>query len=107
MASETKDDNISKFSTELDKSLADLMSEVAEIHHQSQDPLVLNPSASSEVALKFLDALDVQIKKAEMLKKRYEDWAELFKAGGSRRELDSRKKGGEDEYYCFHLFHLS
>ncbi|KAJ3281611.1 Dynein heavy chain 6, axonemal [Borealophlyctis nickersoniae] len=83
MASDTKEENISKFSSELEKALADLMGEVSEIRNRAQDPMVLNPGAKNEMVIKFLDELRAQLEKVNAQKGRYELWAELFKSGGN------------------------
>ena len=95
IASETKEENISRFSTDLEKMMSDLTGEVAEIRNRAQDPMVLNPSARSEMVIKFLDELLGQLGKIEALKKRYEDWAELFRHGGSTGE--DLSSGEEDD----------
>ncbi|KAJ3093097.1 Dynein heavy chain 6, axonemal [Quaeritorhiza haematococci] len=103
MASETKDENISKFSAELDKAMSELMGEVGEIRNKAQDPIILNlnmpitaPAATtpgstaaaaggkqqSQVVVKMLDELRDQLGKIEVLKTKYEMWGELFRNGG-------------------------
>ncbi|KAJ3111626.1 Dynein heavy chain 6, axonemal [Phlyctochytrium bullatum] len=82
MASDTKEENIARFSGELDKSVADLMQEVAEIRNRAQDPMVLNPGAKCEIVIKFLEDLRSQLDKIDALKSKYEQWGELFKIGG-------------------------
>ncbi|KAI9095538.1 hypothetical protein DFS34DRAFT_182154 [Phlyctochytrium arcticum] len=83
MASDTKEENINKFSGELDRSMNELMSEVSEIRNRAQDPMVLNPGAKSDVVIKFLEELREQLATVEATKVRYEAWSELFKNGGS------------------------
>ncbi|KAI9002652.1 dynein heavy chain and region D6 of dynein motor-domain-containing protein [Gaertneriomyces semiglobifer] len=83
LATDTKEDNIAKFSTELDKAVADLMAEVGEIRNKAQDPMVLNPGAQNEMVVKFLDGLLEGLRSIEASKKKYEDWAELFRSGGT------------------------
>jgi dynein heavy chain len=83
MASDTKEDNISRFSFELEKVTGDLMAEVAEIRNKAQDPMVLNPGAKAESVLEFLDELRDQMDKLEESKAKYASWEELFKSGGS------------------------
>lgn len=82
-ALDSKEENISKFSNEQDKTLQDLMVEVGEIRNKTQDPMVLNPASSSEFVLAYLDDLCAQLDNAEVLKSRYEGWGELFKNGGT------------------------
>lgn len=83
MASDTKEDNISKFSFELEKAMGELLAEVAEIRNKAQDPMVLNPGANAEAVLAFLDELREQMDKLESSKEKYAAWEELFKSGGS------------------------
>ncbi|KAJ3215607.1 Dynein heavy chain 6, axonemal [Dinochytrium kinnereticum] len=82
MASDTKEENISRFSGELDKSMAELMQEVSEIRNRAQDPMVLNPGAKCEIVIKYLEDLRSQLDKIDALKSKYEQWGELFKTGG-------------------------
>ncbi|KAI9363382.1 dynein heavy chain and region D6 of dynein motor-domain-containing protein [Zopfochytrium polystomum] len=83
MGSDTKDDNITKFSAELEKAVIELMSEVSEVRNRAQDPMVLNAGASSEMVIKFLEELRAQLDKLEELKRRYDQWGDLFKSGGT------------------------
>jgi dynein heavy chain len=83
MATDTKDENITKFSAELEKAMGDLMSEVSEIRNKAQDPMVLNSGAKSELVIKFLEDLRTQLDKVDELKCKYESWGELFKNGGT------------------------
>ncbi|KAI8818687.1 dynein heavy chain and region D6 of dynein motor-domain-containing protein [Fimicolochytrium jonesii] len=83
MASDTKDENISRFSVELDKSLNDLMAEVSEVRNRAQDPMVLNAGAKSDMVIKFLEELREQLSNVDATKARYEQWGLLFKSGGS------------------------
>ncbi|KAJ3052746.1 Dynein heavy chain 6, axonemal [Rhizophlyctis rosea] len=87
MATDTKEENISRFSGELEKSLGELMGEVSEIRNRAQDPMVLNPGAKSEMVIKFLDDLKSGLEKVEERKGRYEMWGELFKSGGSPKAM--------------------
>ena len=83
MASETKEESITRFSVELEKQVTELMAEVLSIRNKAQDPMVLNPSAQPEVVIKFLDCLGESLKRVEGLKSKYEMWGELFKTGGN------------------------
>jgi dynein heavy chain len=83
-ATDSKEENISKFSNDQDKSLQDLMLEVGEIRNKTQDPMVLNPNSTFETVLKYLDELSSQLETAEASKKTYEAWGELFRNGGIR-----------------------
>ncbi|KAJ3032226.1 Dynein heavy chain 6, axonemal [Rhizophlyctis rosea] len=90
MATDTKEENIARFSLELEKSLGELMGEVSEIRNRAQDPMVLNPGAKSEMVIKFLDELKGGLEKIEASKGRYEMWGELFKSGGSVRAMEEK-----------------
>ncbi|KAJ3192063.1 Dynein heavy chain 6, axonemal [Irineochytrium annulatum] len=83
MASDTKDESISKFSAELDKGFNELLSEVSEVRNRAQDPMVLNPGTASKIVIDFLEELRVQLDKIDSLKTKYESWSDLFKNGGS------------------------
>ncbi|KAJ3023365.1 Dynein heavy chain 6, axonemal [Thoreauomyces humboldtii] len=93
MASDTKDENISKFSVELDKALNDLMTEVSDIRNRAQDPMVLNVGAKSELVIKFLEDLRTQLEKIDSTKGRYEQWGVLFKSGGSVAAMQKAAAG--------------
>lgn len=83
LAIDTKEEKIAKFSTELEKSMNELMGEVLEIRNRAQDPMILNPSSKYENVYAFLEDLRSQLSKAENMKKKYESWSKLFKSGGS------------------------
>ncbi|KAJ3226918.1 Dynein heavy chain 6, axonemal [Clydaea vesicula] len=95
MASDTKEDNISRFSLELEKQTSELMAEVAEIRNKAQDPMVLNPGAKSDLVIKFLDELRAQLDKLEASKIKYGAWDELFKNGGCTILTIEKKEEGQ------------
>ncbi|KAJ3125644.1 Dynein heavy chain 6, axonemal [Physocladia obscura] len=103
IASDTKEENINKFSAELEKLTADLMGEVSEVRNKAQDPIVLNLSSNSDTAISFLGGLKTKLEEIEAKKRKYEAWADLFKNGGSPLKSESpndiKKKsaGGELE----------
>ncbi|KAJ3216110.1 Dynein heavy chain 6, axonemal [Dinochytrium kinnereticum] len=90
MASDTKDESISRFSTDLDKAIGELMAEVGDIRNKAQDPMVLNPNSASELVIEFLQDLRDQLDRIENLKKKYEIWSELFKNGGSVAAMNAK-----------------
>jgi dynein heavy chain len=90
IAVDSKEDNIVKFTVDLEKLLNDLSSEVSDIRNSAQDPMVLNPSSDSEEVIKYLEELKQQLDKVDVLKKKYEGWGSLFKSGGVT------KKGEEE-----------
>ena len=92
MATDTKDDNISKFTSELEKTVNDLMAEVAEIRNKAQDPMVLNPGARSDLVINFLDDLRAQLDQLEASKFKFGAWDALFKNGGSTGPADPTKE---------------
>ena len=87
IAVDTKEEKITKFSIDLEKSVSELMSEVLEIRNKAQDPMVLNPASKHETVAEFLEDLREQLTRTETLKKRYETWNQLFKAGGLSSEV--------------------
>lgn len=95
MATDTKEENISRFSVELDRATNDLMTEVSEIRNRAQDPMVLNVGAKSEMVIKFLDDLRAQLEKVDTTKGRYEMWGELFKNGGSVAAMQKAASAAE------------
>ncbi|KAJ3267030.1 Dynein heavy chain 6, axonemal [Chytriomyces hyalinus] len=105
MASDIKEESITKFSAELEKAMAELMAEVNDVRNRAQDPMVLNLYSSSDNVIKFLAELTAVLSKIEGKKSRYEAWAELFKNGGTSSaqtgaaSTDAKKKsaGGELE----------
>ncbi|KAJ3357634.1 Dynein heavy chain 6, axonemal, partial [Kappamyces sp. JEL0680] len=92
IAVDSKEDNIVKFTVDLEKLLTDLSAEVSEIRNSAQDPMVLNPSSNSSEVIKYLESLGLQLEKVDILKKKYEGWGKLFKSGGI-----TKKKEGEEE----------
>jgi dynein heavy chain len=98
IATDSKEESISKFTGDLEKNLHELVNEVSEIRNKAQDPMVLYPSSSSDTVLVFLQDLQVQLERAELLKKRYESWAELFHNGGSKSKADDTSGTKTREY---------
>ncbi|ORY38879.1 hypothetical protein BCR33DRAFT_853838 [Rhizoclosmatium globosum] len=82
ISTDTKEENITRFATELEKALNDLMGEVSDVRNRAQDPMVLNLSSDSNIVIRFLDELKANLNEIEAKKKRYESWGELFKNGG-------------------------
>ncbi|KAJ3027001.1 UNVERIFIED_CONTAM: Dynein heavy chain 6, axonemal, partial [Siphonaria sp. JEL0065] len=96
MATDTKEESITKFSAELEKAMADLMGEVSDVRNRAQDPVVLNLSANSDTVIHFLAELKTALNGIESKKKRYETWVELFKNGGLSNST-SAVSGGQVE----------
>lgn len=110
VAIDTKEDNISKFSIELEKDYSELLNEVMEIRNKAQEPIILNQSSKSETILQLLDALNDGLEKLEAKKNKFEEWEKLFERenpnlekqqqlqqptqpqGGSDNELESKKE---------------
>ncbi|KAJ3321819.1 Dynein heavy chain 6, axonemal [Boothiomyces sp. JEL0866] len=84
IAVDTKEDNINKFTVDLEKLLTDLSSEVSEIRNSAQDPMVLNSSSNNDEVIAYLEDLRKQLEKVEVLKSKYESWGRLFKSGGKK-----------------------
>lgn len=80
LAADNKEENIVRFSTELDKATTDLMAVVSEIRNKAQDPMVLNSGAKSEMVIDFLENLSSQLQQVEAKKKKFETWDALFKS---------------------------
>ncbi|KAI9333548.1 dynein heavy chain and region D6 of dynein motor-domain-containing protein [Obelidium mucronatum] len=98
MATDTKEESITRFSAELEKSMSDLMGEVSDVRNRAQDPVVLNLGANSDAVIAFLAELKTALNSIECKKKKYEMWGELFRNGGSSfgdkkvEEKDPKKK---------------
>ncbi|KAJ3347122.1 Dynein heavy chain 6, axonemal [Entophlyctis luteolus] len=103
MASDTKEESISKFSAELEKAVIELMGEVSDVRNKAQDPMVLDLSSNSDVVISFMNDLISQLQNIEARKLKYESWAELFKRGGvsqiaeNQQEIKKKPSGGELE----------
>jgi dynein heavy chain len=93
MAMDTKDDNITRFSQELDKAMSDLFSQVSEVRNKAQDPMVLNPTSDSESVMTYLNGLYDQLLAFDASKKRYENWDLLFKSGGFAKDIQIPEGG--------------
>lgn len=92
LAADSKEENISRFSTELDKTTSDLMAEVSEIRNKAQDPMVLNSGAKPEMVIDFLEGLTTQLEKVEFTKKKFEDWDSLFKTSKGEKSENAAAK---------------
>ncbi|KAJ1344291.1 hypothetical protein BSLG_001431 [Batrachochytrium salamandrivorans] len=89
VAIDTREESITRFTIDLEKSMAELLNEVSDIRNRTQDPMVLSSFTTSEVVIKFLEDLRHQLEKVEVLKKRYEQWSELFKRDGAVADIHS------------------
>jgi dynein heavy chain, axonemal len=97
IAMDTKEENITKFSTELEKAMNELISQVVEIRNLAQDPMVLNPNSDSEIVIQFMEGLKTKLEMAEELKSRYEKWGILFKNGGVVKEGEEKDESQPTE----------
>ena len=79
IAEETKEENIQKFSAELEKITQELIAEVVGIRNQAQDPLILSPLSKPEEVLKYVDDLITKADKKAALASNYVDYQTLFK----------------------------
>lgn len=95
IAVDTKEDNINKFTGDLEKLLTDLSSEVSEIRNAAQDPMVLNSSSNNDEVIAYLEDLRRQLERVEVLKSKYESWGRLFKSGG-KKATDSEEGQAEN-----------
>lgn len=82
VAVDSREDNIVKFTADLEKLMSDLLSEVSDIRNAAQDPMVLNPSSNCDEVIKYLEDLKTQLEKVNILKIKYESWGKIFKSGG-------------------------
>lgn len=104
MAIDTKEDNINKFSAELEKNYSELLNEVLDIRNKVQEPIILNQSSKSENILQLLDALSDGLQKLEDKKCKFEEWEKLFESENpnldkhqqqsrlDNKELDAKKE---------------
>eukprot|EP00842_Homolaphlyctis_polyrhiza_P002755 jgi/Hompol1/3480/HPOL_003262-RA len=97
VAMDTKEESITRFTIDLEKSMSELMTEVLDIRNRAQDPMVLNSSSKSDTVVKFLEELRSQLEKVEILKKRYEQWGELFKRGGNAAPAGGEQAAGDSK----------
>ncbi|KAJ1569749.1 hypothetical protein HK405_000011 [Cladochytrium tenue] len=93
MASDTKDDNIARFSAELDQSLVELMNEVSEVRNRAQDPMILNSGAQSELPFDSLNPEDVNAQIMSYLKIVY-----TLEKGLPPNDIVPKLKSMVDEY---------
>lgn len=99
LALDSKEDNITKFSSDLSKDLEDLAIEVLAVRKASQDPMVLNPSSNSSQVIHYLEGLNGQLVRVDGLKDKYEEWSRLF-SSHSTDTIDDEcmtTKGPSDE----------
>jgi dynein heavy chain len=82
IAIDSKEENIVKFTLDLEKMTTELFSEVSEIRNSAQDPMVLSADSNSSEVIAYLEDLQQQLQKVENLKVKYEGWMDLFRRGG-------------------------
>lgn len=87
IAQDSKEQNISKFTFDLQKMLSDLSGEVSDIRNAAQDPMVLNSSSNNDEVIIYLEGLRKQLERVEILKQKYENWGKLFKRGGTNKTV--------------------
>ncbi|KAJ3021047.1 UNVERIFIED_CONTAM: Dynein heavy chain 6, axonemal [Siphonaria sp. JEL0065] len=100
MASDTKDDNIAKFSAELEKQIFDLTQSAFDVRNKALDPSILSISTSGgpEKTIEGLVETSGKLQEMIALKAKYEQWAEIFKNGGVPPPPGGvEKKEGEEE----------
>ena len=92
IADETKEENIQKFSVELEKNIQELIVEVIGIRNQAQDPLILNPHSKPEEVLTYVEGLIGQADSKADLANNYCDYQTLFKLPPTKHtELDETR----------------
>lgn len=94
IASETKEENITKFAVDLEKLNTDLLSEIQDIRNRAQEPMVLNAGAKPDMVIQFLDNLIADTDRVNEAKMRYGLWTRLFKYGGSPTALAAAEAEG-------------
>ncbi|ORX87336.1 hypothetical protein BCR32DRAFT_215454 [Anaeromyces robustus] len=92
MAVDTKEDNINKFSVELENNYSELLNEVLEIRNKAQEPIILNQSSKSDNILQLLDALNDGLQKLEDKKCKFEEWEKLFEAENPNIDKQQQKQ---------------
>ncbi|KAJ3137918.1 Dynein heavy chain 6, axonemal [Physocladia obscura] len=102
MASDTKDDNIAKFSAELEKAMLDLSQSAFDVRNKALDPSILSQSSSAPIIISQLQETNAKLQEMIETKAKYEQWAEIFKNGGvsaipAATVADGESKKEEDE----------
>ncbi|KAI8620571.1 dynein heavy chain and region D6 of dynein motor-domain-containing protein [Chytriomyces sp. MP71] len=99
MASDTKDDNITKFTQDLEKAMFDLQTGAFDVRNKALDPNILNPNTSAEATIALLNETSKKLQDMISLKSKYEQWAEIFKNGGvpPSAAVPGTEKEGEGE----------
>ncbi|KAJ3083598.1 Dynein heavy chain 6, axonemal, partial [Rhizoclosmatium hyalinum] len=98
MASDTKDDNITKFSAELEKAIMDLQQAAFDVRNKALDPSILSSASSPVSTIESLQETSQKLQDMITMKGRYEQWAEIFKNGGvPPSTVGGEKKEGEEE----------
>ncbi|TPX75806.1 hypothetical protein CcCBS67573_g02914 [Chytriomyces confervae] len=101
MASDTKDDNITKFTQDLEKAMFDLQTSAFDVRNKALDPAILNPGASAETTIALLEETSNKLQDMIEQKRRFEQWAEIFKNGGAPPapvvESGEKTEGGDED----------
>ena len=86
---DTKEENVQKFTIELEKNIAEMLSEVNDIRNRSQDPMILNPGSSADNVKRFIEDLHTSLKKQQTLSENYVSYQKVFKIqSGKFTELE-------------------
>ena len=81
---DTKEENIQKFTFELEKNISEMLTEVNDIRNRSQDPMILNPGSSADVVKRFIDDLHSALSKQQTLSENYISYQKVFKIPASK-----------------------
>ncbi|KAJ3207853.1 Dynein heavy chain 6, axonemal [Entophlyctis luteolus] len=99
VASDTKDDNIAKFSADLEKAMIDLNQSAFDVRNKALDPSILNQNSVATEIIASLTETSAKLREMIALKARYEQWGEIFKNGGvpASAKASGDSKGEESE----------
>ncbi|KNE58518.1 hypothetical protein AMAG_04085 [Allomyces macrogynus ATCC 38327] len=93
LADETRDDSIARFSGELEKLYADLITQVNDVRARAQDPMILNPASPVDQVMGYLGDLGQQFTTLLALADQYAEYQAQFKVAPTRSaELEEAKQ---------------
>ncbi|RKP20476.1 dynein heavy chain 6, axonemal, partial [Rozella allomycis CSF55] len=81
---DAKEENIQKFSFELEKNVNEMLAEVNDIKNKAQDSLILNPTSASSTVINYIDDLLSSLNKQQKLSDSYISYQKDFKMTASK-----------------------
>ncbi|KAJ1502115.1 Dynein heavy chain 6, axonemal [Coelomomyces lativittatus] len=84
VSEETKEENVNRFSNELERQFSDLLTQVNEVKVKCQDPMLLDPASNVNLILDFLNELNTQLEGLVKTAEQYTEYQAQFKVPQTR-----------------------